>query len=192
MTPSRGIIHRLSALALLATCMAAVWFGAIAPLVDRYGLKQQAVRDGRLLLARYKTVADYSQQVANFVASTEAQYDAAAYLKGPSETIAMANLQSQLKSIAASNGASFRSASSLPGKEVDNLKLAGVQIAISGPMSSIHKTIHTIETGKPFLFVLRAQLVPSRQNAGSRQRSELELNAQLDVYGALVSAENPE
>ena len=191
MSPSKGIAHRLLALGLLGVCMAAVWFGAIAPLADHYNHKRAAVRDARLLLARYKTIADYGQQVAKFVATTEARNDEAAFLSGPSEAIAVANLQSHLKSIAASSGASFRSASSLPSKVDDNLKLAGVQIALSGSLPSIHKTIHLIETGKPYLFMLRAQLVPLGARSRNKNRLPVELNAQLDVYGVFAASEEP-
>lgn len=189
MSKSKAIFDRLLAVGLVAMCMALLWFGAVEPLASYYADKREAVRDARALLARYKTVADYGEQVAKFVSTTEARNDLTAFMSGPSEAITVANLQSKLKTIATSSGAMFRSATSLPTKDVDGLKLAGVQVALAGPLPSIHKTIHSIETGKPFLFILRAQLLPARHFSGNRDRKPVEINAQLDIYGALTTTE---
>lgn len=186
MIGSRGIVHRILALVLLAIIAILAWFAAVEPVLGLYAQKRDEVAEAQRLLMRYEAIANYRQRVADFVAETREQHDAAAFLSGDSEQIAVANLQSHLKSIATSSGASFRSASSLPLRTDSQLQLAGVQIALSGPLPSIHKTIHQIETGKPYLFVERAQLQPNRQPSNNPDnRKPVQLNAQLHVYGVL-------
>ena len=84
----------------------------------------------------------------------------------------------------------LRAVQALPVKTVDQIRYSGSRIEIFGSLQSIAKTVHAVESSKPYLFITGAAVKsppPLRQGASE----EPVVQAQLDVFGAVQVGGQP-
>jgi hypothetical protein len=75
------------------------------------------------------------------------------YLKGNTETVAAAELQRLVKSIATQNQVSVTSTQILPAIAESNFVRIGLKVRVRGSMRGLVESIYDIETDKSFLFL---------------------------------------
>ena len=75
------------------------------------------------------------------------------YLKGNTETVAAAELQRLVKSIARQNQVSVTSTQILPAVAESNFVRIGLKVRVRGSMRGLVESIYDIETDKSFLFL---------------------------------------
>lgn len=113
---------------------------------------------------------------------------------GASESIASANLQSELEELAASAAVAISSIEGVPAEARGAYRRIGLRIAITGPYESIVKLLAAIETASPPLVVENLQIhgVPQVQSLLQTQTTvrrqvssdtDQRLDTRLDVYG---------
>lgn len=158
-------------------------FACILPVRDFFADRDQQIVEQRMMLSRFKAVAD--QEATVHAASRQTAADHAEFLVGRNEGVISADLQTRLKGIAEASGAKLRSVRSLPAKSDEQLKYVGSRIELFASLAAIHRAIHAIENAKPYLFVKGAviRLSPPIGQTGVLQEPIIE--AQLDVFGAV-------
>lgn len=132
-------------------------------------------------LARYRALAHHKAEAPS---SAEAQFAREAFLTGPNEGVAAANLQARLQAVSTSFGARLRSVQGLASKSEGSLRFIGARLEIFGPLPAVHGAIHAIEAAKPFLFVTAATLKLSPTVTLPGNAAEPILEAQIDILGA--------
>jgi general secretion pathway protein M len=143
----------------------------------------------RMLLARFDAIAAQQTWVEAAVHEANAQVDHGEFLAGTNEGVIVADLQTRLKAVADAAGARLRSVQSLPPKTHEEVRYVGARLDVYGPLAAIQRTLHAVETGKPYLFVdaavIRAAPPVNMQGLPNATAQEPVIDAQFDVFGAV-------
>ena len=133
------------------------------------------------------------QSIANLHASSsipdQAQWEAnfrQDFLKGDSDSIVLADIQTQLRAIIVGNSCELISASALPRRETGGLETVGLKLQMRGQLGNVHQVLHTIEAGTPLLFIERADLRVDEYRGAVQDNPDAavpNLYAEIDVYG---------
>jgi general secretion pathway protein M len=132
-------------------------------------------------LARYRALAQHRPEAPS---PAEAQFAREAFLTGPNEGVAAANLQARLQAVSTSLGARLRSVQGVASRSEGSLRFIGARLEIFGPLQAVHQAIHAIEAAKPFLFVTATTLKLSPTAALPGNTAQPILEAQIDILGA--------
>jgi general secretion pathway protein M len=165
---------------------AALVVGALVlPACDFFAARDARIAEQRALLARLQGVVAQEARIQAMAGETDAQAQAGEFLRGANEGVVSADLQTRLKTVAEGAGARLRSVQALPANTRDEIRYIGSRMELTGSIQAIQRTIHAVESGKPYLFVTAATIKssPMMQQAASAQ--EPVVDAQLDLYGAV-------
>jgi hypothetical protein len=180
-------VRKATFLAVNACAALAAFALLVMPVRDFFGDREATITRQRDLLARLSAIASQEPRVQS--ASRQAAEDAkrGELLAGPNEGVISADLQTRLKTMAEQAGARLRSVQSLPAISQDQVRYVGSRLEMFGPLRSVQRALHAIETGRPYLFVTGAAI---KQSAGGQNpREEPVIEARLDIFGA-VQAED--
>jgi general secretion pathway protein M len=177
----------LGNLAMVALIVSALVMPTLAFFEDR----DIRIADQLKVLARLTAVVEQDANVKSIVSDTSAQMRGGEFLAGPNENVISADLQTRLKAITEASGARSRAVQALPLKTSDQIRYSGSRIEIFGPLQSIHRAVHAIESAKPYLFITGASIkgMPSASRQGISE--EPVIQAQLDVFGAIQPGRDP-
>jgi general secretion pathway protein M len=171
-----------------AAALAIVAF-LVLPVQEFFAERDTQIANQRALLARLAAIAGQETRVEAAAHDADAQVEHGEFLVGTNEGVVVADLQTRLKAIAEAAGARPRSVQSLPPKTREDVRYVGARLDVYGPVAAIQRTLHAMETGKPYLFVDAAVVrtappvnTPSPPNATA---PEPVIDAQLDVFGAV-------
>jgi hypothetical protein len=178
-------VRRLAAVALLLMAAVLVVTVAVVPYVGRLGQLEEQIEAERVLLGRFGAVAAQRGEIGGYDQAGRAAAESAAYLKGETEALKAAGLQSALSELA--NGARVRlySTRALGSRDRNDVRLIGVRVQFKAEVEQLRLLLHRIEANRPFLFVEGMQVQPV--GAFSERDPELAgvLDVRLDVFGAI-------
>jgi len=144
----------------------------------------------RQLLARLTAMAAQAPAVRTLLDQAGSTKDRPEFLRGASQSVIAADLQSRLSRVVSAAGGQPRSVRSLPPKTVDGVTLVGAQVEFSGPLRAVQQTVHAVETSTPFLFIVGATIKPAMNaNFGGVATAAPTLDVRLDVVGAIEAEE---
>jgi hypothetical protein len=176
------------AVGLLGLLVAVVWMGAIDPIMKRYGDNDRAIADGVRLLAGFRSVIVQSRQPSVETSASDLDRYREDFLAGPEDAIIVADLQTRLSALIAAHNGELSSARALPAQTHDGLAYLGLGLQIRAEMKSVQEILHAIETGRPLLFVERADLRLDERGAAAGRARNVESIApmvlDIAVYGA--------
>jgi general secretion pathway protein M len=155
------------------------------PILDMFAERDAAIAESRAVLARLQGVVAQEARVQAAVRDTDAQVQD--FLRGPNEGVISADLQTRLKSIAEGSGARLRSVQALPPVSREQTRYIGSRLEISGPIAAIHRAVHAVESAKPYLFVTAGSLKLSPLTGRPGGAAEPVIDAQLDIFGAVLT-----
>jgi hypothetical protein len=169
----------------LAVCVLAL-FLIVLPIHGLFADRDEQILDKLKVLARLEAIVAQEKNVQSVLSDTSAQLRSGEFLAGPNENVISAELQARLKALAESAGAKSRAVQALPVRTIDQIRYSGSRIEIFGSLQSIQRTVHAIESAKPYLFT-SAAVIKLQAPATGRQAEQQEptLQAQLDVFGAM-------
>jgi general secretion pathway protein M len=178
-------VRRLAAVALLMLAAAVLVLVAVVPYFGRLGHLEEQIESERVLLGRFSAIAAQQSEIGGYDQAGQAAADSAAYLKGETEALKAAGLQSALSELA--NGARVRlySTRALGQRERNDVRLIGVRVQFKAEIEQLRLLLHRIEASRPFLFVEALQVQPV--GAFSERDPDLAgmLDVRLDVFGAM-------
>lgn len=184
----RSMASRALALGLLGLLAAVLWVGVVDPIKSRYGENDQAISDGIRLLAGFKSVIAQGRQPGSEISASNLERYRGDFLAGPEDAIIVADLQTRLRSLITARNAELSSARALQPKSRDGLEYLGLGLQIRAEMKSIQEVLYAIETGRPLLFVERADLRLDERGAAAGPARNAESIApmilEIAVYGA--------
>ena len=163
----------------LAVC-GLIIVGLVLPLNTLFAGRDSYIADQRQMLARLQAIAAQAPNVSAIASDTTAQLQGGEFLAGPNENVISADLQNRLKAIAEGAGARSRATQALPQRAVGQIRYSGSRIEIYGPLQSIQRAVHAIESARPYLFITAASI-----KASVSRPEEPAIQAQLDVFGAM-------
>lgn len=177
-------IRRFAALSLLASALITAYGAVIGPAWEYYTNSRTGIEDGRVLLGRLAAVADQNPRAAELQRAADAVPVSRLVLKGDTEAIQLAGLQSLIGEAAAKQGLRVSSARPLPPAERDGVRLIGLRFDVRGDLQSLQALLHWIEGVEPVLLVEGLQIrASSGAESGVGGRGTL-LDSSISVYGA--------
>ncbi len=183
------IIRRLVAILFVVIAIAIVVTGVMLTASSLYS-KAKSIREQRASLGRLqsavalKPMLEASEQ--NAIASGMHRPE---FLRGASEAIIQANLQTQLTAIAQAQGVDVLSIGNTPILIRGGTRFAGLQANLSGTNEGIHGTIYAIETSKPYLIIREAKMRSTLRSQKTRDGGQPKIALQIQFYGALPPGE---
>jgi hypothetical protein len=175
----------LAAVALLVLLVAGVASTTVLPLTARVAELGGEIETERVVLGRLAAVAARLSETAEHERIGRAALESGAYLKGDSEALMAAGLQTTLAQLATANRVRFASTRALPPRERDAIQLIGVSVQFKTEIEQLRGLLFRIESHKPFLFVEGLQVRPVSPFSQSTPELNGLLDVRLDVFGAL-------
>lgn len=177
--------RRFAAVALLLVVVTFAAMATIVPLVAHIAALREQIETERVLLGRFAAVAAREDEAAEYDRVGRSALESNAYLKGESEALMAAGLQTKLAQLAGSNRVRFHSTRALSLRERGALRLIGVSVQFKAQIEQARALLFRIETHRPFLFVEGLQIRPV--SPFSQRDPELNglLDVRLDVFGAI-------
>lgn len=184
MTLHASAMSKLGALAVLACFLGLVWQLAWVPLLESTAEADQEVE--RYGMLRHRLTEELAAHAVAAAGRASLESYKGDFLATDSEAIVIADLQKQLGSLIAANGAELLTAQAIPSRSRGNAKSLGVRIQLRGSIDRIQRIVHTVETSRPLLFVERAILRADPTVTSSATLAGLaavRLSVELDVVG---------
>lgn len=178
-------VRQLAAVALLALVVAGVALTTVMPLTARVNELSEEIEAERAVLGRFAAVAARSSETAEHERIGRAALESGAYLKGESEALVAAGLQTTLAQLATASRVRFASTRALPPRERDATRLIGVSVQFKAEIEQLRALLFRIESHRPFLFVEGLQVRPVSPFSQSTPELNGVLDIRLDVFGAL-------
>ena len=177
--------RRLAALGLLALALAVIAMATVVPLMAHVAALQDEIETERALLGRFTAVASRRDETAELERVGRLALQSSAWLKGESEALTAAALQTLLARLAAANRVRFHSTRALAARDRDGTRLIGVSVQFKAGIEQLRTLLFRIESSRPFLFVDGLQVRPVSPFSQRDANLNGVLDVRLDVYGAL-------
>jgi hypothetical protein len=178
-------VRQIAAVVLLLLVIAGIAVTTVVPLTARVAELREEIEAERVVLGRLAAVAARSTETAEHERVGRAALESGAYLKGESEALMAAGLQTTLAQLAAANRVRFASTRALPARERDSTRLIGVSVQFKAEIGQLRALLFRIESHRPFLFIGGLQMRPVSPFSQSSPELNGLLDVRLDVFGAL-------
>jgi general secretion pathway protein M len=178
-------VRQLAAIGLLLAALAAVVSVTILPVAARIGELREQIEGERIALGRFAALAVLQDKVAEMQRAGRAASESGAYLKGESDSLRAASLQTFLSELAGANGVRLSSTRALPPRDTDDLRLVGTRVQFTADIEQLREMLYAIESTQPFLFVEALQTRPVSAQAQRDPEYGGLLDVRLDVFGAV-------
>lgn len=186
------LLSRTMAIALLAALVAGMWSGIVAPIMDKRQAQKAEIEGTQRLIkdfeARREDVGTLKRQLA---ALRSDPTTAGAYFTARNPTLAAAKLQSRIKALTEASGARLTSTQVITqeGNRTESERIT-VRVTMVGSIEAVRTVFHTLESGKPFVFLDDVSIAaqPFRRRIGVRNGTEYGnglLTVRYSAYGYL-------
>lgn len=176
--------RRIAAVGLLVVVILAVASLTVIPLAASIASTREQIDSERAMLGRFTQLADMQDRIGDMQRAGREAGESGAYLKGTSDALRFAGLQSFLAELANANGVRFSSTRALPPRMRDDLRLIGTRVQFNADMEQLREILYTVESSQPFLFVDGVQVRPVSATQRDPELVGL-LDVRLDIYGAV-------
>ena len=188
-------MHRLAALALLALVIGGCYVLATRVWIGQYRLYQTNAERLQDRLHHLQRLATARPELERAIQSIRSDPRTAAYFLPPAPpALAAADLQQRIKTLVESTGGSLLSVQALPAAEEGGVMRVAVNADFQGSTDSLQKTLHSLESQVPLLFVDNLELTarpirPRLPDGNVAPYTRMQLNGQFQVTGYLRNKE---
>ncbi|CAN7655271.1 type II secretion system protein GspM [Pararhizobium sp. LjRoot235] len=169
--------------ALLTSAVVAVAFiSVIQMLVVGLYSDYAAIEEKRALLGKLNAIASAGTSVETQLLP---QNDASPMLlSGENEAVVTAELQSWLQNVIGAAGGQINSVNNVSESGENDIKMIGLKVNLSGNMEAVHRTVSSIESNQPRLFIKEIEVHSNYQQTSSEENLPAELTATIVFLGA--------
>jgi general secretion pathway protein M len=181
-----GFLSRLGAVALLLGVIGASGALIAVPLANHIGGLRGELASQRELLGRFQAFAASRTEVEAMAERSRTAIRSGLFLTGQTDALRTASLQALVTGIAGEHGIRMSSARTLPSREIDGLRLIGVQAELNADLESFQAMILSLESHRPYLFIESLNVAPT----ASRRPGDDALRVRLGIFGAIAAGED--
>ena len=178
---------KIVALAVLAILLLVVNQMIIQPLIGLYRDNQDHISRTSKLQQRYRALAAERPVLTRRLAAFADENDLhAAYLEGPSDALAAAELQDLAATAIGDASGEITSTQILPSVKVEDgprLRQTGLKLRFSADIDGLAEALYDLETNEPYLFVDELLVVAGRGLPGKEEKTEPKLDIRLEIFG---------
>ncbi len=183
------LLRRILAISLIILPLSATALYVVLPLFETYSNNNQKIHTNRLRLAGYKNSLQLYSTRLTALKNAKPVNHKKNLLTGKTKNLALADLQSKLKQLAARYQTLTLRTNYLSEQKSDGLELIGLQIVYRGHPDNILKLLHQIESQRPYLFVQDALFTSNSANYAPSHNIKPILTVNLKIYGAYWSGD---
>jgi general secretion pathway protein M len=189
-----SLLSRVLALVLLGALLTGAYVLLIAPVVELYRETEEAIESSETLLQRHRTLAAQRSDLSARLDEEKAQAAAiAGYLKGPSDPLALAQLQDLVKSVIEAAGGELRSTQTLPAQTVDispGTRRATLRVQMVVAIDGLAAILYELESGQPYILIdeLAVRSHRTRRRLGGSPETAPLLDITLELSGFVRAA----
>lgn len=178
--------QRIVALMTSATIVAAA-VGMIQMLVVGIWSNYTSIEEKRTLFGRLNAIATAGGAIETQLLP---QNDAnPMLLSGENEAVVTAGLQSWLQNAIGAAGGQINSVNNVSETGENDIRMIGLKVNLSGNMEVVHRTISSIESNQPRLFVKEIEIHSNYQQTSVEENLPVELTATITFLGASSTPE---
>lgn len=178
------LLRRLAAVMLLLAVLGALAIFVVIPVVAHVQSLRADIEQERLTLARLASMPDDAVETQSIERMTAKARESRQFLEGESDPIRLANLQSVVGGIAASQGVKLRSSRNLPPRERADVRYVGVQLQFAATVGQLQKILLAIEAQRPFLFIDTVHVTPMPGALAAGGEDGGQLDSRIEILGA--------
>jgi general secretion pathway protein M len=189
-----SLLSRVLALVLLGAFLTGAYVLLIAPVVELYRATDEAIESAETLLQRHRTLAAQRSDLTARLDEEKAQAAATAgYLEGPSDPLALAQLQALVKNVIEAAGGELRSTQILPAQTVDissGTRRATLRVQMVVAIDGLAAILYDLESGQPYILIdeLSVRSQRTRRRLGSTSEAAPLLEITLELSGFVRAA----
>lgn len=176
-------VRQFAAVSLLIAAVLALYGLLIDPMWRHFSGVRERIAEERILLGRLSAAAGRQIEASQIERMADSVPVSRLVLKGDTEAIQLASLQSIVGEAAAKRGIRIASARALPAIEVDGQRLLGVRFDVRSEIGALQSLLHGIEASEPLLIVHGLQIRGAGSNAAAADQPAL-LDASVSIFGA--------
>ena len=186
-----SLLSRLLAVLLLGAALVGGHRLMVGPVLFAYDNGDRSIEQLRILLQRYHALAGQRGDLAERLAHQQQRRAAAAaaYLQGPSDALAAAQLQARVRSVVEAAGGTMRSALVLPADTSSrdgSTRRTALRVQFVAPIDGLVRALYELETGQPYVMI--EQLTIRERGAHGRQpEAEVMLDVTLEMLGYVLA-----
>jgi hypothetical protein len=167
---------------LISVAIAAAAIGIIQVLVVGIWSNYTSIEEKRALLGRLNAIASAGGAIETRLLP---QNDAnPMLLSGENEAVVTADLQSWLQNVIGAAGGQINSVNNVSEAGESDISMIGLKVNLSGNMEAVHRTISSIESNQPRLFVKEIEIHSNYQQTSVEENLPVELTATITFLGA--------
>jgi general secretion pathway protein M len=189
-----SLLSRVLALVLLGALLTGAYVLLIAPVVELYRATDEAIESSETLLQRHRMLAAQRSDLSARLDEEKAQAAAiAGYLEGPSDPLALAQLQDLVKGVIEAAGGELRSTQTLPAQTVDispGTRRATLRVQMVVAIDGLAAILYDLESGQPYILIdeLSVRSQRTRRRLGSTSEAAPLLEITLELSGFVRAA----
>ena len=145
MPPLSRPVRQRAAVGLLVAAVVLIASLTVLPVAARIGELSEQIENERLLLGRFVAMAALQDKLSEMQNAGRAASESGAYLKGESDAIRAASLQTFLSDLAGANGVRLNSTRPLPPRDRDELRLVGTRVQFIADIEQLREMLYSIE-----------------------------------------------
>lgn len=167
---------------LISVVIVAAAIGMIQMLVVGIWSNYASIDEKRALLGRLNAIASAA---GPFETPLLPQNDAnPMLLSGENEAVITADLQSWLQNVIGAAGGQINSVNNVSEVGENDIRMIGLKVNLSGNMEVVHRTISSIESNQPRLFIKEMEIHSNYQQTSFEENLPVELTATITFLGA--------
>lgn len=175
-------VRQLAAIALLAGLCIGLWSFVWIPVVSTLQQQDAKIAEKREVLGRLLSAGDLAGEASALEQKSKSLDTSKLTLKGDSDPLRTAELQTALTKIVTDHGLRLRSTRALPARETEGVRLVGVQAQFQATLEQLQKVLLAIEDSEPILVIEALRVAGAASTPDAKSETPLEIN--IDVFGA--------
>ncbi len=178
-----GTLSRLLAMILLLVAVGGVYLLVVVPLIDCYEARQTLLEQRRMLALRLAAVAAELPVLRARVGELRAAASAnGAGFEGENGAIATANLQSRVKEVAGSVGATIGSSEDLPAEPRGTYRRIGIRVGLDDKYETVVELLAALEMATPPLVIGSLHIRGVRKRVFDSEPSRLDTDIEIYAF----------
>jgi Type II secretion system (T2SS), protein M subtype b len=179
-------IRQLAAISLLVALGLGLWGFVWAPAVSTIQQQDAKIIEQREVLGRLLAAESLAGEASALEQKSKSLDIGRLTLKGESDPLRTAELQSALTTIVAAQGLRLKSTRALPARDAEGVRLVGVQAQFQATLEQLQKILLAIDASEPILVIEALRVVAAAGASDHKIEPPLDIN--IEVFGATGSA----
>ncbi len=175
-------VRQLAAISLAVALCIGLWGFVWTPLVNTIRDQNAKTLEHREVLGRLASAENMAGEASALQQKSKSIDIGKLTLKGDSDPLRTAELQTELTKIVTALGLRLKSTRALPARDAEGVRLVGVQAQFQATLAQLQKILLAIEESEPILVIEALRVAAAPGSTDPKTEAPLDIN--IEVFGA--------